>query len=79
MFSMCSELTPRARIPDTRIPQLMQPWVMAEVSVVLWLIGNNCCDRCWIVGLWQVSWMNARSKKDKLTDITPMIVVTTVG
>ena len=26
MFSMCSELTPRARIPDTRIPQLMQPW-----------------------------------------------------
>ena len=26
MFSMCSELTPRARIPDTRIPQLMQPF-----------------------------------------------------
>ena len=26
MFSMCSELTPRARIPDTRLPQLMQPW-----------------------------------------------------
>ena len=25
MFSMCSELTPRAHIPDTRIPQLMQP------------------------------------------------------
>ena len=25
MFSMCPELTPRARIPDTRIPQLMQP------------------------------------------------------
>ena len=25
MFSMCSELTPRARIPDTRLPQLMQP------------------------------------------------------
>ena len=25
MFSMCSELTPRARIPDTRIPQFMQP------------------------------------------------------
>ena len=22
---MCSELTPRARIPDTRIPQRMQP------------------------------------------------------
>ena len=26
MFSMCSELTQRARIPDTRIPQFMQPW-----------------------------------------------------
>ena len=25
MFSMCSELTPRAPIPDTRIPQFMQP------------------------------------------------------
>ena len=25
MFSMCSELTPCAPIPDTRIPQLMQP------------------------------------------------------
>ena len=25
MFSMCSELTPRARIPDIRLPQLMQP------------------------------------------------------
>ena len=24
---MCSELTPRARIPDTRIPQLMQPCI----------------------------------------------------
>ena len=31
MFSTCSELTPRARIPDTRIPQLMQPW-MYEVD-----------------------------------------------
>ena len=29
MFSLCSELTPRARIPDTRIPQLMQPWYNA--------------------------------------------------
>ena len=27
MFSMCSELTPRAPVPDNRIPQLMQPWV----------------------------------------------------
>ena len=26
MFSMCSELAPRAHVPDNRIPQLMQPW-----------------------------------------------------
>ena len=25
MFSMCSEFTPRAPVPDNRIPQLMQP------------------------------------------------------
>ena len=34
MFSMCSELTPRARIPDTRIPQFMQPWLV-PVKVML--------------------------------------------
>ena len=28
MFSMCSELTPRAHIPDNRIPQLMQPCLL---------------------------------------------------
>ena len=25
---MCSELTPRAPVPDNRIPQLMQPWLV---------------------------------------------------
>ena len=25
---MCSELTPRAHVPDNRIPQLMQPWIV---------------------------------------------------
>ena len=29
---MCSELTPRAHIPDTRIPQLMQPWGVIDRS-----------------------------------------------
>ena len=28
MFSMCSELAPRAHVPDNRIPQLMQPWFL---------------------------------------------------
>ena len=36
---MCSELTPRARIPDTRIPQLMQPCsVNTRVAVVRFAI-----------------------------------------
>ena len=33
MFSMCSELTPRARIPDSRIPQFMQPCLGAYRDV----------------------------------------------
>ena len=32
MFSMCSELTPRAPIPDTRIPQVMQPCLYGEAK-----------------------------------------------
>ena len=39
MFSMCSELTPRAPIPDTRIPQLMQPWQHPSRTLVQ-LIGK---------------------------------------
>ena len=31
MFSMCSELTPRAPILDTRIAQLMQPCCLASI------------------------------------------------
>ena len=34
MFSMCSELTPRARIPDTRIPQLMQPCMRMALMIL---------------------------------------------
>ena len=34
MFSMCSELTPRAPVPDNRTPQLMQPWL--EVLEMEW-------------------------------------------
>ena len=32
---MCSELTPCARIPDTRIPQFMQPWSAASTVSTL--------------------------------------------
>ena len=36
---MCSELTPRARIPDSRIPQFMQPWSCPRVlykELIFW-------------------------------------------
>ena len=39
MFSMCSELTPRAPIPDTRIPQLMQPCKCVYNFYGLYLLG----------------------------------------
>ena len=34
---MCSELTPRARIPDTRIPQLMQPCIKGFLALIVCL------------------------------------------
>ena len=55
MFSMCSELTPRARIPDTRIPQLMQPCpsvaavegIPARVEHKLDIIMPEGCSFVW--------------------------------
>ena len=44
MFSMCSELTPRARIPDTRIPQLMQPWLRAQQKSLHKLMQCTTCS-----------------------------------
>merc|ERR1719150_231266 len=39
---MCSELTPRAPIPDTRIPQLMQPWPLhSPTFLVIHLVHVN--------------------------------------
>ena len=53
MFSMCSKLTPRAPIPDSRIAQFMQPWLVVvgcrqQSSVV---IGSHrqSLDSHWIV------------------------------
>ena len=46
---MCSELTPRARIPNTRIPQLMQPccqWYSEQFCIM-----KNCTD-IWQWRLW---------------------------
>ena len=45
MFSMCSELTPRARIPDTRIPQLMQPcW--ARIVYKMYSLDKTFVRKC---------------------------------
>ena len=44
MFSMCSKLTPHARIPDTRIPQFMQP-CQTRPSAMDW---NNQVQ-CWVL------------------------------
>ena len=46
MFSMCSELTPRARILDTRIPQLMRPCLdVGRLSPVDYVHGGDGDDR----------------------------------
>ena len=43
---MFSELTPRVRIPDTRIPQLMQPWCRYyDLGLALWL--SSWHSICW--------------------------------
>ena len=45
MFSMCSELTPRVRIPDTRIPQDMQPCADLGLTQIFSLLDNNNVPR----------------------------------
>ena len=51
MFSMCSELTPHARIPDTRIPQFMQPCTRTgqneyKSKINKHWMQNNFCFLC---------------------------------
>ena len=40
MFSMCSELTPRADVPDNRIPQLMQPCSVLLCFTLFYSVGK---------------------------------------
>ena len=35
MFSTCSELTPRAPIPDGRMERIMQPWSREMLGITL--------------------------------------------
>ena len=53
MFSMCSELTPRARIPDTRIPQLMQPW-QRIILTFLDEARSNIKEKRWVFRIWSL-------------------------
>ena len=50
MFSMCSEPTPRARIPDTRIPQVMQPWYIPSLESKSFLTFEGEYFHCF----WQI-------------------------
>ena len=43
---MCSELTPRAHVPDNRIPQLMQPWLMGPQWFLGWYHMFSAVFRC---------------------------------
>ena len=63
MFSMCSELTPRARIPVTRIPQLMQPCSKKDLHALAQNIEINDCR----VSLHNISTI---SKERKFTDLS---------
>ena len=48
MFSMRSELTPRARIPDTRKPQLMQPYIGFASDIDQTNISRDIRDGNWL-------------------------------
>ena len=42
---MCSELAPRAHVPDNRIPQLMQPWTGVDNMIGLGSDKNEIKDK----------------------------------
>ena len=62
MFSMCSELTPRARIPDTRIPQFMQPWGQLKQAAGSYHNSGikTCPSHC---NGWQYYWPRNRTPR----------------
>ena len=68
---MCSELTPRAHIPDTRIQQLMQPWFSIFIFLTVFFIKNQSS------GLWtkafttQVVWCG----KSKFITVSEVVFV----
>ena len=82
MFSMCSELTPRAPIPDTRIPQLMQPCAYPNHSLesdeILKILSN--LFRSLSSSEFQVLTGNlTQNKKENLNDIFELPTKTLLG
>ena len=68
MFSTCSELTPRAPIPDGRMAQFMQPWYVNEENIKTTFcpiseqnVLTKCQSSC--ITVW-----DAASKKEKTVE-----------
>ena len=71
MFSTCSELTPRAPIPDGRMERFMHPWISMSIPIfnILWshLYWPDCLEDeeknypRWIVGWMGWVWMGKSS------------------
>ena len=69
MFSMCSELTPRAHVPDNRIPQLMQPCLVAFIMRAAYLVSSKQLTCIKALNPWQCFYLtlcNFFIKQDKL-------------
>ena len=67
---MCSELTPRARIPDIRIPQLMQPCpeqtLLTQLGLRTYTIQLDTCITLWIHASW--THMRLKGAKDEVKE-----------
>ena len=48
MFSTCSELTPRAPIPDGRMERIMQPWDQPSTAEWLWSQATRLVVSFWL-------------------------------
>ena len=70
---MCSEFTPRARIPDTRIPQLMQPWLWCFINrlvsnqenvfpIKTYLTTRQVYSECEVHNCMKIDWRSCGSR-----------------
>ena len=72
---MCSELTPRAHIPDTRIPQLMQPWQYEQCKLSfsrsLWGVLLHLCWSFFHPRIHIICWRNLILKESTANFLPP--------